>query len=61
MDAPNELIFHDFVSFIILKVPLTPFFRKEFENFEKLKKKKFYVPTPKGPPFGKKFEKLKEN
>ena len=42
-DAPNELRFHDFVSSNILEVLLRPFCKKNFGNFENLKKK-FFAP-----------------
>ena len=58
MDAPSELIFHDFVSFIILSVPLKPFFRKKFENFEKSRKKIFMFRHQRVPPLEKKIEKI---
>ena len=48
------LIFHDFVSFNICYVPLRPFFKKRFWNFEKSKKYFSTFLTSKGPPFGKK-------
>ena len=47
-DALNKLKFHEFVSFNILSVPLKIFFIKHFEDFEKLKKRKFYHCNTKG-------------
>ena len=35
MDAPNELKFHDFVSFRIFLVPFKPFCKENFENLKK--------------------------
>ena len=37
-EAPNKLIFHDFVFLTIPKSPLRPFSKKKFKNFENWKK-----------------------
>ena len=58
VEAPIELIFHDFVPFNICYVPLRPFFKKKFWKFEKSKKCFSTVPTSKGPPFEKKILKI---
>ena len=58
VDAPNELKFHDFVSFNIFHVPLKPFFKKILEILKNQKKIFLIVPTSKGPPFEKKISKL---
>ena len=49
-DAPNELIFHDFVSFNISQDPLRPFFKKISENFENSKKVNFQLRDQRVPP-----------
>ena len=54
VDAPNELKFHDFVSFNIFHVPLKPFFFNKILKFCKIEKKILIVLTSKGPPFEKK-------
>ena len=58
-DAQNELKFHEFVSINICHVPLKPFFKKKFWNFEKRKFFFLTVPTSKGPPFEFLFFKIK--
>ena len=40
--------------------PIEAIFKKYFWKFWKIEKKEIYFPTPKGPPFGKKIEKLKK-
>ena len=50
---------HDFVYFSISLVPVKLFWEKKLWNYEKLKKNILTVSTPKGPPFGKKIEKIK--
>ena len=50
---------HDFVYFSMCLVPLELFLKKKLWNFKKWKKINFTVVTPKGPPFGKKIEKIK--
>jgi len=39
VDAPNELKLHDFVSLKIFHVPLKLFFKENFENLKKEKRK----------------------